>query len=79
VRRDAERVILFNDWAITDEAVCTPVDQDICIRTWFGQGAASFRIVSLHPFTLSIPKLEQPGLPTVHFGFPGEVNESQGG
>ena len=76
VRRDAERVLLFNDWAITDEAVTTPVDQDICIRTWFGQGAASFRIVSLHPFTLSIPKLEQPGLPTVHFGFPGEVNES---
>ena len=77
VRRDAERVFLFNDWAITDEAVTTPADQDICIRTWFGQGAASFRIVSLHPFTLSIPKLEQPGLPTVHFGFPGEVNESQ--
>jgi hypothetical protein len=46
------------------------VDQDICIRTWFGQGAAAFRIVALHPFTLSIPKLEQPGLPTVHFGFP---------
>jgi hypothetical protein len=34
--------------------------------------------VALHPFTLSIPKLEQPGLPTVHFGFPGEVNESEG-
>jgi len=78
VRRDAEKVLLFNDWAITDEAATTPVDQDICIRTWFGQGAAAFRIVSLHPFTLSIPKLEQPGLPTVHFGFPGEVNETPG-
>jgi hypothetical protein len=77
VRRDAHRVALFNDWAITDEAPTTPADQDLCIRTWFGQGAATFRIASLHPFTLSIPKGEQAGLPTVHFGFPGEVIERQ--
>jgi hypothetical protein len=72
VRRERERVTLFNDWAITDEAACDGPDDAVCVKTWFGQGSATFRVASLHPFSLSLVK-EPPALPTVRFGFPGEV------
>ena len=72
VKREPERVTLFSEWPMTDEARCAGADQPVCIKTWFGQGAAVFRVASLHPFSLKLEK-ESPDLPTVRFGFPGEV------
>ncbi|HEX9294842.1 MAG TPA: hypothetical protein VF881_03380 [Polyangiaceae bacterium] len=73
VKREAERVTLFNDWGITDQASCSPTDQETVVQTWYGPGAAVFRVASLHPFSLSLAKDAPPDVPTVHFGFPGEV------
>jgi hypothetical protein len=73
VRREAGHLTLFNDWGITDQARCVISDEEVGVQTWFGPGAATFRVASLHPFSLTEAKEARPGVPTVRFGYPGEV------
>ena len=73
VRREAGHLTLFNDWGITDRARCAISDGEVAVQTWFGPGAATFRVASLHPFSLSLVKDPPPDAPAVRFGFPGEV------
>jgi len=72
VRRDPHRVMLFNEWAITESAPTTPASTDLCVQTWLGRGASAFRVASLHPFTLTMTRAPVDGIPRVRFAIPGE-------
>jgi hypothetical protein len=74
VRREADQLTLFNDWGITDQVRCVVTNDEVGVQTWFGPGAATFRVASLHSFSLAVGKDERAGVPTVRFGFPGEVD-----
>src|SRR5262249_35978876 len=73
VRREAGCLTLFNDWGITDQARRDNSDEEVRVETWFGPGAATFRVASLAPCSLSVVENERRGVPTERFGFPGEV------
>lgn len=55
-------------------AATTPADDDsIVVETWFGRGAAEFRVASLHTFEADrVPKRFN-DVPRVRFGFAGET------
>jgi hypothetical protein len=72
VRREADRFVLFNGWAITDSAAAAPQDPALCVQAWFGRCPAAFRVASLHPFSVATAKTPHSDLPNVRFAMPGE-------
>jgi hypothetical protein len=62
-------VFAFNGLSRT--VACPAERVPIAIETWFGLGAAEFRIASLHPFEAVGPQTAQSERPTVRFGFVG--------
>jgi hypothetical protein len=69
---DRDRVLLFSDWALARETSAPAETKELTVQTWCGQGAAVFRVASLHRFAASLEAGARPGSPTVRFGFPGE-------
>ncbi len=45
---------LFNFSGLVDVAERLPAVRVVFVETWFGEGAAEFRVASLHKFALSI-------------------------
>lgn len=71
VEEHAVHLLHFN--GLIDAQALNRPDGRFCFETFFGQGAAEFRIASLHPFDFAIltPGSASPdhSLPTVRFGF----------
>jgi hypothetical protein len=73
VRREPDMVTLFSDFAMTEQCLCVPDSEEVCVQLWHGQGSEVFRIASLHPFDVSVVDQPRDDVPLVRFGFPGEV------
>jgi len=63
-------VRLFNFSGLTDASKLSQRHCPFCVETWFGQGAAKFRITSLHDFRLTLRSRTPESLPKVRFALP---------
>jgi hypothetical protein len=64
----AEGIIRLFDYAGLTQTTKLDGQRRFFVETWFGEGAADFRVASLHGFTLNI--VAQGGKPSVRFGLP---------
>lgn len=71
----AEGIIRLFDYAGVTQMARLDSQERFFVETWFGEGAADFRIASLHGFTLSI--VDQGGKPSVRFGLPAPAQEDR--
>lgn len=63
---EQQQLRLVNFIGLQDQAAVPLPEQGFVVETFFGQGAAQFRLASLHPFELLTVT---PDLPRVRFGF----------
>ena len=70
VQRMGVELSLFNFSGLTDRAEMVAAPRRFCVETWFGEGAAQFRVASLHDYRLEIAVAANPGVPSVRFALP---------
>lgn len=71
LRLEQQQIHLLHFNGLTDDKALLHPDGRFAFETFFGQGAAEFRVASLHPFELSDPGATAPeGVPVVRFSFP---------
>lgn len=70
VQRMGAELSLFNFSGLTDCAEIGVATRPFCVETWFGEGAARFRVASLHDYRLDIAVAANPGIPHVRFALP---------
>jgi hypothetical protein len=61
---------LFNFSGLTDRAEIGVAARRFRVETWFGEGAAQFRVASLHDYRLGIAVAADPGILRVRFALP---------
>jgi len=66
---DSKKLNLLQFSGLQEQVALPDPEQAFVFETFFGQGAAAFRIASLHPFEFSLPK-DRKTWPCVRFGFP---------
>lgn len=65
-------VRLFNFSGLFDVSERPPATRLLFVETWFGEGAAEFRVASLHKFTLTVQSGPTPRAGLVRFALPGQ-------
>ncbi len=70
VQRMGAELSLFNFSGLTDRAEIGVATRQFRVETWFGEGAAQFRVASLHEYRLAIEVAATPGIPRVRFALP---------
>ena len=67
IRVAASEVRLYSYRGLLERAEMHSGNPRFVVETWFGQGAAQFRIASLYSFKINIGKLVPKGVPRVRF------------
>lgn len=70
VQRMRAELSLFNFSGLTDRADIGVATRRFCVETWFGEGAAQFRVASLHDYRLDVTVAANSGIPRVRFALP---------
>jgi hypothetical protein len=70
VRLTGTDLRLFSFNGLTDGKEAGGPGSGFTVETWFGEGAAAFRVASLHPFGLKLADAEDANGAGVRFGFP---------
>lgn len=70
VRLTGTDLRLFSFNGLSDSATVDTPGSDFVVETWFGEGAAAFRVASLHPFELKVNNAAHTDGSRVRFGFP---------
>ena len=72
-------VRLFNFSGLVDIVERPREAGPLFVETWFGEGAAKFRVASLHKFTLRVQSRKiPPAAPRVRFALPGPAGQTTG-
>ena len=53
-----------------DVIIVTRNGRPVAAETWFGEGAAQFRVACLHDYRLDIAVTAKPGIPRARFALP---------
>ena len=69
VRLAANELSLYSFSGIVNSCLLPSECNTFGVETWFGEGAAKFKVVSVHPFTLELTDQIPSGM-SVRFGFP---------
>jgi hypothetical protein len=70
VRLTGNALRLFSFSGLTASTTLDESKRGFIVETWFGEGAAAFKVASLHPFELTVDGAEGSIKPMVRFGFP---------
>lgn len=70
--RKREHLALFNYNTLTMQSSLPPGSNKFSVETFFGRGAAKFRIASIHFFDAELNLNGREELPAIRFGFHGE-------